>query len=189
MLRTVAGKFRILLVDDDKSLLRLLSMRLAAAGYDVTAAESGEQALAQMPLVQPNMIITDLQMEGMDGLTLFNHIHSRNPSLPVIILTAHGTIPEAVEATSRGVFSYLTKPFDSKILLEHVSRALKITGDAPAERSEAGESEWRKEIVTRSPIMESLLTQAVELATWAPNGGNQQNWHFYIIQISLVKSF
>ena len=94
-------------------------MRLTAAGYDVTAVESGEQALAQQPLLHPNLIITDLQMEGMDGMTLFNQVHSRNPSLPVMILTAHGTIPEAVEATSRGVFSYLTKPFDSKILLEH----------------------------------------------------------------------
>ena len=98
-----ASKHRILLVDDDNSLLRLLSMRLTAAGYDVTAVESGEQALAQLPLVHPNLIITDLQMEGIDGLTLFNQVHSRNPSLPVMMLTAHGTIPEAVEATSRGV--------------------------------------------------------------------------------------
>ncbi len=154
------SKYSILLVDDDNSLLRLLSMRLTAAGYEVTAVESGEQALAQLPLLHPHLIITDLQMEGMDGLTLFSQVHSRNPSLPVIILTAHGTIPEAVEATSRGVFSYLTKPFDSKILLEHVARALKISGDTPAVQTEAETSDWRKEIVTRSALMESLLTQA-----------------------------
>ena len=155
-----ANKYRILLVDDDNSLLRLLSMRLTAAGYEVKAVESGEQALARLPLFHPHLIITDLQMEGMDGMTLFNQVHSRNPSLPVMILTAHGTIPEAVEATSRGVFSYLTKPFDSKILLEHVARALKITGKTPVGQSDAENSEWRKEIVTRSPLMESLLTQA-----------------------------
>ena len=154
------SKYRILLVDDDNSLLRLLSMRLTAADYEVTAVESGEQALALLPLLHPHLIITDLQMKGMDGLTLFNHIHSRNPSLPVMILTAHGTIPEAVEATSRGVFSYLTKPFDSKILLEHVARALKITGDMPAGQTDTENSEWRKDIVTRSHLMESLLTQA-----------------------------
>jgi len=154
------NKYRILLVDDDKSLLRLLSMRLTAVGYEVTAVESGEQALAQLPLCQPHLIITDLQMKGMDGLTLFNQVHSRNPSLPVMILTAHGTIPEAVEATSRGVFSYLTKPFDSKILLEHVARALKITGEKPTGQTDAENSDWRKEIVTRSPLMENLLTQA-----------------------------
>ena len=154
------NKYRILLVDDDNSLLRLLSMRLTAAGYDVTAVESGEEALAQLPMLQPSLIITDLQMQGMDGMTLFNQVHSRNPSLPVMILTAHGTIPEAVEATSRGVFSFLTKPFDSKVLLEHVARALKITGETPAGKSEVESSDWRKDIVTRSPLMESLLTQA-----------------------------
>ncbi|MGB7933044.1 MAG: response regulator, partial [Gammaproteobacteria bacterium] len=71
-------KYRVLLVDDDPSLLRLLSMRLTAAGYAVTAVESAEQALAQIPLLQPNLMITDLQMSGMDGMTLFNQVHSRN---------------------------------------------------------------------------------------------------------------
>ena len=158
------NKYRILLVDDDNSLLRLLSMRLTAVGYEVTAVESGEQALAQLPLSQPHLIITDLQMKGMDGLTLFNQVHGRNPSLPVMILTAHGTIPDAVDATSRGVFSYLTKPFDSKILLQHVARALKITGEKPTGQTDAENSEWRKEIVTRSPLMENLLTQALLVA-------------------------
>ena len=137
-------KYRVLLVDDDPGLLRLLSMRLTAADYAVTAVESAEQALAQIPLLQPHLMITDLQMSGMDGMGLFNQVHSRNPSLPVLILTAHGTIPDAVEATSRGVFSYLTKPFDSKILLEHVERALKITGETSPGQSEAEKSAWRK---------------------------------------------
>ena len=119
-------KYRVLLVDDDNSLLRLLSMRLSAEGYEINAVESGELAFVQLPLFNPHLIITDLQMDGMDGMTLFKQVHSRSPSLPVLILTAHGTIPDAVEATSSGVFSYLTKPFDSKVLLEHVARALKI---------------------------------------------------------------
>jgi len=153
-------KYRILLVDDDRSLLRLLSMRLASAGYMVNAVESGEQALAQLPLFRPHLIITDLQMGGMDGMTLFTQVHKRNPGLPVLILTAHGTIPDAVEATSRGVFSYLTKPFNSKVLLEHVGRALKITGEASAGQPEADSGAWRSKIVTRSPLMENLLTQA-----------------------------
>ena len=155
-----SDKYRVLLVDDDRGLLRLLSMRLTAAGYLVEAVESGEQALAQLPLFRPHLVITDLQMEGMDGMTLFNRIHGGNPSLPVLILTAHGTIPDAVEATSRGVFGYLTKPFDSKVLLEHVARALRISGEAPAGQAEAVSEAWRDEIVTRSPLMENLLTQA-----------------------------
>jgi len=155
----VSEKYRVLLVDDDHGLLRLLSMRLTAAGYLVEAVEGGEQALVQLPLFRPHLVITDLQMGGMDGMTLFNQIHGRNPSLPVLILTAHGTIPDAVEATSRGVFSYLTKPFDSKVLLEHVARALRITGEAPAGQGAAASDTWREEIVTRSPLMENLLTQ------------------------------
>ena len=156
----VSDKYRVLLVDDDHGLLRLLSMRLTAAGYEVEAVESGEQALVQLPLFRPHIVITDLQMDGMDGMTLFKRIHGGNPSLPVLILTAHGTIPDAVEATSRGVFGYLTKPFDSKVLLEHVARALRISGEVPAGQAEAASEAWRDEIVTRSPLMENLLTQA-----------------------------
>jgi two-component system response regulator GlrR len=151
-----------MIVDDDQSLLRLLTLRLSAEGYSVVAVESGEQALARLPLYHPHLIITDLQMDGMDGITLFNQVHRRNPALPVLILTAHGTIPDAVEATSRGVFSYLTKPFDSKVLLEHVARALKITGEVAGGQPESGNANavWRKDIITRSPLMENLLAQA-----------------------------
>ena len=129
----MTDKYRLLVVDDDQGLLRLLSLRLSSSGYAVKAVESGEQALDQIPVFRPHLIITDLKMDGMDGMTLFNHVHSRNPSLPVLILTAHGTIPDAFEAASRGVFAYLTKPFDSKVLLENVARALKTTtGQSPA---------------------------------------------------------
>jgi two-component system response regulator GlrR len=155
-----SDKHRVLLVDDDRGLLRLLSMRLTAAGYTVEAVEGGEEALVQLPLFRPHLVITDLQMDGMDGMTLFRRIHSGNPSLPVLILTAHGTIPDAVDATSRGVFSYLTKPFDSKVLLEHVARALRISGETPAGKVAAASDAWREGIVTRSPLMENLLTQA-----------------------------
>src|SRR5437667_57962 len=81
---------RILLIDDDKDLLHLISMRLRAAGYAVTTAESGQAALAAMAVSPPELVITDLRMEGMDGLALFDAIHRDAPSLPVVILTAHG---------------------------------------------------------------------------------------------------
>lgn len=120
----ITCKYRILLVDDDPNLLRLLSMRLSATGYEVTTVGSGEEALRQLPACNPHLVITDLQMSGMDGLTLFRHIHESNSLLPVIILTAHGTIPDAVKATRCGVFGYLTKPFNSKVLLEQVAQAI-----------------------------------------------------------------
>lgn len=121
-------KHRILLVDDDHSLLRLLSMRLSAAGYLVEAVDGGEQALVQLPLFNPHLVITDLQMGGMDGMTLFNHVHDHHPSLPVIILTAHGTAADALEARRRGVSGYMIKPFDSKILLQLVAQFLPGVG-------------------------------------------------------------
>ena len=160
-----ACRYRVLVVDDDPALLRLLSMRLSAVGYEVAAVESGEKALAQIPTFQPQLVITDLRMDGMDGMALFDQIHQRSQALPVIILTAHGSIPEAVDATSRGVFGYLTKPFDSKDLLEQVTRALRVTGEQHERSEEEGVAEWRQEIVTRSPLMEDLLGQTLLVAS------------------------
>jgi len=111
---------RVMLVDDDPDLLRLLSIRLQGAGYGVTAVESGEAALSQLSVASPDLVITDLRMGGMDGIALFESLKKKNPALPVIILTAHGTIPDAVAATQRGVFGYITKPFDGKALLTQV---------------------------------------------------------------------
>jgi two-component system response regulator GlrR len=154
-----------MVVDDDPALLRLLSMRLSAVGYEVAAVESGEKAVAQIPTFQPHLVITDLRMDGMDGMTLFDMIHRTSPALPVIILTAHGSIPDAVDATSRGVFGYLTKPFDSKDLLEQVTRALRVTGEQQNRSEESSVAEWRQGIVTRSPLMEDLLGQAKLVAS------------------------
>jgi len=159
------SRSRILVVDDDPALLRLLSMRLSAAGYEVAAVESGEKAVAQIPTFQPHLVITDLRMNGMDGMALFDQVHQRSQALPVIILTAHGSIPEAVDATSRGVFGYLTKPFDSKDLLEQVGRALRVTGEQHERCEEDGVEEWRQDIVTRSPLMEDLLGQTLLVAS------------------------
>ncbi|MDH5545962.1 MAG: sigma 54-interacting transcriptional regulator [Gammaproteobacteria bacterium] len=155
----------ILIVDDEEDILRLLSMRLEASGYDVVAAESGEQALVQVSLKRPAVVITDLRMEGMDGMALFNAIHKVNSALPVIILTAHGTIPDAIEATKQGVFSYLTKPFDSKQLLTQIEKALSISSNTHADDDyEDNPSEWRSEVISRSPVMEELLSQAALVA-------------------------
>ncbi len=155
---------KILLVDDDPGLRRLLRMRLTAAGYEVDAVDGGEQALARLPVFQPHLVITDLRMEGMDGMALFEIIHHQNPTLPVVILTAYGTIPEAVEATHRGVFGYLTKPFDSQELLECVARALRVSGAPQPEDENARYVEWRRDIITRSATMEALLSRAQRVA-------------------------
>jgi two-component system response regulator GlrR len=149
----------ILLVDDDPDLLKLISLRLTSAGYRVRTADSGETALATIAVERPATVVTDLRMPGIDGLQLFQAIHRQHPALPVIILTAHGTIPDAVSATQRGVFGYLTKPFDSQELLQKVAAALKVSGGEPA-GSDTTAGEWRAGIITRSPRMEDLLRQA-----------------------------
>jgi two-component system, NtrC family, response regulator GlrR len=149
----------ILLVDDDPDLLKLISLRLTSAGYRVRTADCGETALATIAVERPATVITDLRMPGIDGLQLFEAVHRQHPALPMIILTAHGTIPDAVNATQRGVFGYLTKPFDSQDLLKKVAAALEASGgEAVGSGTAAGE--WRASIITRSPRMEDLLRQA-----------------------------
>jgi len=150
---------KILLVDDDPDLLRLLSIRLKAAGYDVTAVESAEQALTHIAVSRPHLVITDLCMGGMDGMALQEAIQARYSGIPVIILTAHGTIPEAVRATKQGVFSFLTKPFDAKHLLELITEALELHGNTIDNLIDPLRSSWRDAIVTRSPLMEELLSR------------------------------
>jgi two-component system response regulator GlrR len=124
----------------------------------VRTADSGETALATLAVLRPAVVVTDLRMPGIDGMQLFQAIHREHPALPVIILTAHGTIPDAVSATQRGVFGFLTKPFDSQDLLQKVAAAIKLSGDH--READAPDAEWRAGIVTRSPKMEDLLRQA-----------------------------
>ena len=116
-----------------------------------------------MSVLRPDIVVTDLRMDGMDGLALFDVIHESNPALPVIILTAHGTIPEAVDATKRGVFSFLSKPFDGKALVDHINKALALSGKKQDDADD-GDSSWRSDIITRSAVMEDILSQAKLIA-------------------------
>jgi two-component system, NtrC family, response regulator GlrR len=162
-LSPVTGR-KILAVDDDPDILKLLEMRLVAAGYQVVTAANGEEALAHIGVSRPALVISDLRMPRMDGLALFDAIHQADPALPVILLTAHGSIPEAVDATRRGVFGFLTKPFDSKSLLQQVEAALRLTAGAHVAADSTEDQSWREAIITRSPHMENLLSQAKLMA-------------------------
>jgi len=153
------GPLKILLVDDDESFLKLLSLRLSASGFETITALSAEQALVDIPVKAPHLLVTDLQMGGMDGLALFDEVHQKYPSLPVIILTAHGTIKDAVKATQAGVFGFLTKPFDSQELVQKVNEALSFMGEA-----ELPMEQWCEDIVTRSSLMKELLSQTQRVA-------------------------
>jgi len=145
---------RILVVDDDPGLLRLLTIRLRSQKYDVEPAESAAKALAAITRFRPDLVITDLRMAEMDGIALLRELQRRWPSLNVIMLTAHGTIPDAVKATQSGAFAFLTKPVEKERLLEEVARALKTSGFADTAE------DWRAEFATRSPLLEDRLAKA-----------------------------
>ena len=161
-----AGGAHILVVDDDEDILRLLSIRLRARGFRVSTAASAEEALGRIAVDPPRAVVSDVRLPGRDGLALFDEIRGTWPTLPVILLTAHGTIPDAVDATSRGVFGYLTKPFDSQLLLEKIDQALQLSAPSGAESSvdllaAAGQSEeWRAGIIFRSSRMSELMAEA-----------------------------
>ncbi|NDP61048.1 sigma 54-interacting transcriptional regulator [Polaromonas sp.] len=148
----------LLVVDDDADMLRLLTMRLTAAGYRVTAVTSAEAALTELQLKRPQLVLSDVRLPGKDGLALFDDIRTLHPSLPVILLTAHGTIPDAVEATERGVFTYLTKPFDGKGLLDKIAEALSLSAPAPARLGSA--EAWQTRLISRSSRMAEVLAEA-----------------------------
>ena len=155
----------MLVVDDDEDILRLLTMRLKARGFRVSAVGSAEQALVQIAVDTPRVVVSDVRLPGQDGLALFEEIRRTRPTLPVILLTAHGNIPDAVDATSRGVFGYLTKPFDSQILLEKIDRALQLSeptlpaGEEGTAVGEGGDA-WMEGVIFRSSRMAALMADA-----------------------------
>ena len=151
-------KGKILLVDDDPGLLRLLSIRLRAEDYEVEAVESAHKALGVLHRFRPDLVITDLRMDKMDGIGLLKELQTRSPGLRVVIITAHGTIPDAVTATQSGAFGFLTKPIDKDELKEMVERALKVSGSVDVAE------DWAAEIITRNPVLKERLAQAKMVA-------------------------
>ncbi len=159
----------VLVVDDEEDIRRLLKLRLQSEGYAVETAASGTEALGRLENHRARVVITDLRMDGMDGLALFDAIRRRWPGLPVIVLTAHGTIPDAVDATQRGVHAYLTKPFDPKTLLATVAAASKRGTFATSPSESDRSADWRAGILTRSPTLERVLEKARRIADTTAN--------------------
>ncbi|MEE9395493.1 MAG: sigma 54-interacting transcriptional regulator [Methylococcales bacterium] len=149
---------RILLVDDEADVLRLVSIRLSAAGFDVETAANGLQALALVPGFKPHVVVTDHRMDGMDGVGLFDSLHDQHPTLPVILMTANGSIEDAVALTKRGFYSYVTKPFDGKDLIKLVNEASHLYGESSS--TDESVDYWREHIITQSQLMEDVLHQA-----------------------------
>jgi two-component system, NtrC family, response regulator GlrR len=144
-------KAKVLVVDEDPALRRLMLTRLGTANYAVETVGTAQAALDACVLSRPNLVITDLRLTGTDGLAFLKELKSRWPQLTVIILTAHGTISEAVKATQCGAFGYLVKPVGKEELLGQVQRATAVSTFTPVE------ADWRASIVSRSQLMEDRL--------------------------------
>lgn len=158
---------KILVVDDDQGLLTLMRARLEAAGYTVTLVSDGEAALSSAQKEIYGAAILDLKMDGMDGITLLQRLLQVQPYLPVIILTAYGTIAAAVEATKKGAYDFLTKPFEAKDLLKRLEKAtemgrLKVEVDRL--RTLVCERYYFQNIIASSEKMQKVLNQVALIA-------------------------
>ena len=158
------SKRRILLVDDDADMLRLLSIRLRSHQYEVECAKDAAEAINLIYSFRPDLIISDLRMPVTDGMELLTEVQRLHPGLPMILLTAHGTIPDAVAATHSGAFDFLTKPVDKEALLAVVEKAMQLSGGANAV-DPSRSTKWREEIVTAHPLMHQLLEDAHRVAS------------------------
>jgi two-component system response regulator GlrR len=154
-------KVKVLIVDQDPSLRRIMMAHLSAADYTVSTAERGQEALDACVRSRPNLVISELRLEDMHGLALLKELKSRWPQITVIILTTHATIPEAVQATQGGAFSFLIKPVGKQELLGHVQRA------TAASTFSLTAGDWGQQTVSRSRLMEDRLALANRAAVSA----------------------
>ena len=147
---------RVLIVDDDPDMRILLGRWIADAGMNQTLVESGEAALASLDIERPDIVLTDLVMDGMSGLKLLREIHRLDPVMPVVIISGQAEIGDAMTAAHLGVSAFLTKPVDRETLLETVRTALRKSGT----HEFAGRSDFAPEIVHQSTAMAALLDRA-----------------------------
>jgi DNA-binding NtrC family response regulator len=163
---------QILVVDDEPNLRRVLRAQLERDGYDVHTAEDGEQALALLREHHIDLVISDLRMPKIDGMELLRRIAASDEAIPVIIITAHGTVDNAVEALKTGAFDYVTKPFDQAEVRTVVRKALRTRDlaerDASRPLAAAAPEGVRYGIIGRSPsILElySILDRVADTPT------------------------
>ena len=148
---------RLLVVDDDIQMLSALGEALRRKGHTVETASNGIDAASKLENLAVHAVITDLRMPGMDGLELLHHVRRTKPALPVIVLSAYGTVPTAVDAIKAGASDFLLKPFSHEALDEVLNKHV-VTGFSPRSSSES------TDIITQNSAMLSLLDQAVQAA-------------------------
>jgi two-component system response regulator GlrR len=162
---------KILLVDDDRNLVELVRLRLDAAGYEVSAALLEEDAVEAAKAQVFDLALVDLQLSNQDGISLMEQLHLIIPEMPVIILTAYGSIESAVEAMKRGAYSYITKPFDPRDLLLQIERALE-----------------NRRLTSEIKLLKGLLQQRYDFANIVARSGKMQRVLEMVSQIAAMDS-
>ncbi len=151
---------RVLVVDDEPRMAEVMAAALARAGYQTETCTSGAAALRALEDHGADVVVTDWRMPDMDGVALMRAVHARRAALPVILVTAHGTVPAAVAAMREGAFDYLTKPFDNDELRALVARALELVRlerENRYLRQEVGARYGPDAVVAESPQSRALL--------------------------------
>ena len=146
----------IWIAEDDRSLRWVMEKALTRAGLDVRSFETGDDLLAALRTSQPEIIISDIRMPGIDGLDLLRQIHATKPAIPVIITTAHSDLDSAVAAYQGGAFEYLPKPFDLDELVEVARRGVSFAREQKPEMA-AQELEPAQEIIGEAPAMQEVF--------------------------------
>ena len=153
---------RILIVDDEPSLRKVLRAHLGRAGYEVETAEDGHAAVQALDNAPFDLVVSDLRMPGMDGMELLGWCRSRYPGLPVVLITAHGTVDSAVEAIKLGAYDYITKPFDQEELRTIIRRALAT--EERARSSLQADENGRFDIIGRTPAIRGVFDLVDKIA-------------------------
>ncbi len=158
---------KILVVDDDRNLLKVIKLRLEAENYQVVTAPDAEAALAEARNEGFDLALVDLKLNGRNGIALMGDLHQLDPELPIIILTAHGTIKSAVEAMSKGAFSYLTKPFDYQEFILQTQKCLenrKLSKEVKKLRNIVEEKYGFDNLIGKSAKMKRVMMQVAQAA-------------------------
>ncbi|WP_427982934.1 nitrogen regulation protein NR(I) [Agarivorans sp.] len=147
----------IWVVDDDSSIRWVLEKALKTAGYDCLSFADGEMMLQQLDYEQPDVVISDIRMPGMDGLSLLEKIQAHHPDMPVIIMTAHSDLDSAVNAYQRGAFEYLPKPFDIDEAVALTERAVTVSREHKGNKANNKPSSPAPEIIGEAPAMQEVF--------------------------------
>lgn len=150
----------ILIIDDDPSLRRVTEYNLTSSGFHVLTADSGRAGLDIFKDQEPDLVVSDVKLGDISGLDLLEKIKQMSPDIPVIIITAFGSIEMAVKAMNNGAFNFITKPFDRETLIRSCEKALELKGLRSRTRMlthEVNRLTGTQGIISASSVMKELL--------------------------------